>query len=238
MINKTFFNINLGAFQRYTAFTIAEIIIVIGIIGIIAQITIPDLVANYQKAQTVTQLKEAYSLINQALTQSAMEQGADVSSLAAYDNDLMTTESREAITTNFVKTNIIPYVKINRDCGYDRTGGCSYLSSGTWSWNYMIHLANGTSLGFVPNNDGTKWQNMLISVDLNAMKNPNKMGKDIFALETVGGINHCRFRAEGHARTLLINDVNYGCNKSANGIFCGALIQQDGWKISDDYPWN
>lgn len=30
---------------------------------------------------------------------------------------------------------------------------------------------------------------------------------------------------------------NYQCNKNGKGMWCGALIQRDGWQISKDYPW-
>ena len=49
------------------AFTLAEVLITLGIIGIVAAMTLPSLIANYQKKVTVNRLKQAYSMINQAL---------------------------------------------------------------------------------------------------------------------------------------------------------------------------
>ena len=48
---SAFFIKNLSKSQRYTAFTLAEVIIVIGIIGIVAEMTIPQLVLDAQDAQ-------------------------------------------------------------------------------------------------------------------------------------------------------------------------------------------
>ena len=41
------------------AFTMAEVLITLGIIGIVAAMTLPSLVGNYQKKQTAMQLKKS-----------------------------------------------------------------------------------------------------------------------------------------------------------------------------------
>ncbi len=45
-------------------FTLAEILITLAIIGVVAVLTIPTVVRNYQKTQTVTQLKKVYSALS------------------------------------------------------------------------------------------------------------------------------------------------------------------------------
>ena len=47
------------------AFTLAEVLITLGIIGIVAAMTLPTLIGKYQKKQTVTQLKKSYTEISQ-----------------------------------------------------------------------------------------------------------------------------------------------------------------------------
>jgi prepilin-type N-terminal cleavage/methylation domain-containing protein len=42
-------------------FTLAEVLITLGIVGVVATITLPSVIKNYQKRQTVTQLKKAYT---------------------------------------------------------------------------------------------------------------------------------------------------------------------------------
>ena len=49
------------------AFTLAEVLITLGIIGIVSAMTIPTLINNYQKKVTVTRLQQTYSMLNQAL---------------------------------------------------------------------------------------------------------------------------------------------------------------------------
>ena len=41
-------------------FTLAEVLITLGIIGVVAAMTIPNLIAKYQKEQTVVKLKKHY----------------------------------------------------------------------------------------------------------------------------------------------------------------------------------
>lgn len=57
------------------AFTLAEVLVTLGIIGIVAAMTLTSLIENYQKKQTAMRLKEAYSLLNQAVQQSELVNG-------------------------------------------------------------------------------------------------------------------------------------------------------------------
>ena len=70
-----FYSRNNTMMQKRKAFTLAEVLITLGIIGIVAAMTMPTLLANYRKKQTVTQLKKAYSEIQQALKLSEAQNG-------------------------------------------------------------------------------------------------------------------------------------------------------------------
>lgn len=50
---------------RRVAFTLAEVLITLGILGIVSAMTIPTLVKNYEKQQTLSQLKKTYAIIKQ-----------------------------------------------------------------------------------------------------------------------------------------------------------------------------
>ncbi|MDD3238143.1 MAG: type II secretion system protein [Candidatus Gastranaerophilales bacterium] len=51
------------------AFTLAEVLITLVIIGVIAAMTIPSLLNNTNKQETITSLKKSYSVLSQALLQ-------------------------------------------------------------------------------------------------------------------------------------------------------------------------
>lgn len=57
------------------AFTIAEVLITLGIIGIIAAMTLPSLITKHQKNLTISQLKRVYTVLNQALNLSQAVNG-------------------------------------------------------------------------------------------------------------------------------------------------------------------
>lgn len=58
------------AHRKTKGFTLAEVLITLGIIGVVAAMTIPTLIANAQKHSAVTGLIEADSIINQAIRSS------------------------------------------------------------------------------------------------------------------------------------------------------------------------
>ena len=53
--------------KKNLGFTLAEVLLTLGIIGVVAAMTIPMLITNYQKKQVAAQLKESYSVFQQAV---------------------------------------------------------------------------------------------------------------------------------------------------------------------------
>ena len=51
---------HVGMFDnnRRAAFTLAEVLITLGIIGVVAALTIPTLIANYKKKQAISKLQK------------------------------------------------------------------------------------------------------------------------------------------------------------------------------------
>ena len=50
--------------KRKTAFTLAEVLITLGIIGVVAALTLPSLIQSYKERVTVTKVQKAYSILN------------------------------------------------------------------------------------------------------------------------------------------------------------------------------
>ena len=92
-------------------FTLAEVLITLGIIGIVAALTIPTLIAKHQKQVFATQLKKSYSSIGQALQMAQLEYG-DMSGWENLAEDINQNKgeddsySKEKIS-EFVKTHLI-----------------------------------------------------------------------------------------------------------------------------------
>ena len=122
MKNKFGFTLTEGATQvtllptvaRF-GFTLAEVLITLGIIGVVAAMTIPALLNNYYEKQTVTRLKSTYSILTNAI-RSAEEENGEISALDAKYNEEVATK-----LANHLK----PYLKIAIDCGtLDIKGHC------------------------------------------------------------------------------------------------------------------
>ena len=61
--------------MRKSAFTLAEVLITLAIIGVVAAMTIPTLIQNYRKKVIENKLVKVYSLMNQAIKLSTIENG-------------------------------------------------------------------------------------------------------------------------------------------------------------------
>ena len=68
-------HVDMSANIRRAAFTLAEVLITLGIIGVVAAMTIPTLIANYQEKQTVSRLTKAYATISNAYQMARTEYG-------------------------------------------------------------------------------------------------------------------------------------------------------------------
>lgn len=252
--DKRFFNKNFSKPQRYIAFTLVEVLIVLSIIGLVAALIIPQIVQNYQKNQTVESLKTTYSVLNNALENAKIDNGSDVNKWYVPN------DTEEHASEYFAKTYLLQSLKTIKICGSSTSTDCIlrdvWLSPSLKSWHaisgnsnsYSFNLLNGAIVGvYVFNCNGTTVEKCRVQLlfDINGYKAPNIMGKDGFVIElgegNSGTGNKNRFLPYlyNYSRDLLINSGdNTGCNKNnGNGARCFALIMKDGWNIADDYPW-
>ena len=181
--------------SRKIAFTLAEVLITLGIIGVVAAMTLPTLIEKHREQVTVNKVKKFYSNINQAYMM-AKEDNDSISNWVdtsnGYDN---IAAGKKVIET------IIPYMKILKYCGNGKGCGvnnATYLLNGEY-WNnysvgrgyYKLILADGsvmwlrtsfTTTDYCKNNDGG-YKNVcgVIWYDVNGEQSPNTIGKDIFS---------------------------------------------------------
>ena len=65
---------NSGGFMK-KGFTLAEVLITLGIIGVVAAMTMPSLIQNYRKKEATTRIKKFYSMMSQAVLLSTNDNG-------------------------------------------------------------------------------------------------------------------------------------------------------------------
>src|SRR5574344_2924173 len=91
-------------FGKFLAFTLAEVLITLGIIGIVAAMTIPTLITRSQQNQVITHLQKFYSTLTNALNRSTIENGdMETWNIPETQNDV-----EQMIT--FVKQYLSPYL--------------------------------------------------------------------------------------------------------------------------------
>ena len=120
--------------KKKAAFTLAEVLITLGIIGIVAAMTLPSLIADYQKKVVETKVKAFYSKMNQAYLMSYAENGdtADwlVSKRYTYEE-----------TVEWLKKYFFPYTK-HFDVQQATTS--NETESGMWEQNVaLIRIPDG-----------------------------------------------------------------------------------------------
>lgn len=222
-------------------FTLAEVLITLGVIGVVAAITLPTLIKNYQKQVTITQLKKAYTDLNQAVKFAEAEYG-DIQDWDWGINSL-----------NFFNKYFSRYIKIrqttrgNENTTYYQISGNIENGFNALSHNdtHIIKTVSGYTI-FFSTEMSNKGRGFFI--DINGDKKPNTFGKDVFLLYLSKNKRSVIFHSWDDGgidnpitdRNRLKNGpsvYNYQCNKTGKGAWCGALIMLDGWKIKDDYPW-
>ena len=72
---KNFWGNQLGKGGSQCGFTLAEVLITLGVIGVVAAVTMPMLTVRVKEQQRVSQLKKAYSVLNQAYLRATQKYG-------------------------------------------------------------------------------------------------------------------------------------------------------------------
>ena len=163
------------------AFTLAETLIVMGIIGVVAALTLPNLNSSTGDKEKVVKVKKIYQNLNDAFGRAKAIYGP-VSEWTQEDLTEVEKSARQA-------QRLLEFLKVSKDCSSKQ--GC-WHNSVTLSLNgdtksiaygnnfdkntrdYRLILADGTAININ--------QNFWIDVDIDGPnKGPNVMGKDIFA---------------------------------------------------------
>ena len=159
------------------AFTLAEVLVTLGIIGVVSAMTVPTLMQNYQRQSYVTQLHKVYNELSQAF----LRYQTDKNALSLKEAGL----TSQAELNTFVST----YFKIVQNCSTSVTpciaasykkmdGSASYNGAGA-SNCYAI----GSGAAICPRYTDDYYY---FIVDVNGAKGPNILGRDLFTMFVYG----------------------------------------------------
>lgn len=228
--------------HKKVAFTLAEALITLGIIGVVAALTLPTVIKNYQKQVTITRLQKAHSILGQVAQKSIADNG---------EIDLVSGEKVDATTVEkFFATYWLPYFNGVKVYPYEQP---QKLNNGKNQYKYLNGDIEIYSIGTIYHNgriffttvDGTSYAVSIMSwkagengdeavystsqtvrVDINGIKPPNTYGKDVFNFEVDFEKGVVRPTCAG----CFESTVNNICK--VNGNYCSAKIIRDGWKIN------
>lgn len=220
------------------AFTLAEVLITLGIIGVVAAMTIPTLIANHQKKQTVVKLQRAISVINQAYR-------------LAYDNvgEATPQEAFDMSSSEYFEKYWAPYLKVSlyctsmSQCGYKENQPYRHKNITRHAEVYMVspstratfYTPDGFLYVIMVSGGSTPAPQSSIWVDINGAAKPNVIGKDLFMLSR---------KIDGEKGGVVVPDcydktdeyINYDC-LNGNNFCCAEKIKRAGWTIDSSYKW-
>ena len=216
-------------------------LITLGIIGVVAAMTLPAIVGKYQKQVTVSHLKKFYTTMNQALKLSEVDNGEykywqsgkEIGAEAYFDRYWKPYLSGVSVCKTYSECN---YKSNQPFYAIDGTHAGAVLISETARTTFKLPdgtvVINFTSMGGESDEEGNLVGDVekdVIYVDINGGKEPNRYGKDLFIFirQENGIINPYQIASE---------NISSYCNRQ-NADGCAAKIMKDGWEIKDDYPW-
>ena len=205
--------------MKLKAFTLAEVLIALVIIGVIAAMTVPNITVGTRKSEYSARLKKFYATINQAQTRAyALGESWDIwceDTGKDYDTSTKTTQA-------FAESYLLPHVVAAK--------------KGVENGKYTIHLNDGTSFYM------TKEQCLHFFFDVNGGKKPNVSGRDQYRytycpltidkklIDAQPGVLIAYPWQAGKTRAQAKN----ACKTSPDT--CSKLLMMDGWEFKDDYP--
>lgn len=230
-------------------FTLAEVLITLGIIGVVAALTMPMLMQKYNNSVAETRLKKFYTTMNQAVLMAKNDfgdfpwDGYSVFEEQEEDGSPKKDENGVPIDQN-ARTNVAynkywaPYLKTSSTKTVKDAEGCErvlhYFSDGS---AFAFQNSNNRDLEFFPSHaekclsfkseerNGSCSFKFLFGSHLSTTTYSN-----VWKYHFKKGLEPYLYSWNGN-RSSLMNDCKTGLR-----WYCTALISQNGWKVPKDYP--
>ena len=203
--------------MRKNAFTLAEVLITLGIIGVVSAMTIPTLVSRYHEDVYATQLRKVYSELSQA-----------VEKLLSESNAVSLNESRlRRDGAGYLLNN---YFNVTKTCTNATISNCfatNYISRNSATiaassyvpaYSSCAMLSGGASICLGQLDSG----NIPVAVDVNGPQGPNILGLDLFSM---------RITSNGKIDGAVTNTSNCANDQGDDNGACFNKVVDAGWKI-------
>lgn len=181
------------SWKRRLGFTLAEVLIVVGIIGIIAESTIPSLISDFQDKVVVSQVKSDFSILTQTFNAIKTDEGELQNWCSPYSQYNTWQKASLCAGDLFSKK-----LKVLKNCGtgtgtdclpstgyqflFDNDGSYGYDTQFSMNMYYKMLLVNGSTIivSAFPDAVSNGIYDLDIYVDVNGPKKPNRYGYDFF----------------------------------------------------------
>ena len=230
--------------RKRFAFTLAEVLITLGIIGVVASMTLPVVVQKCKNIIVETRLKKVYTIMNQAIQRAEADYGAK--------------EDWDFSDENFWNKYFAPYikvVKIERIKDNNYTYNKIYLPDGSLLISKYMQVVKDENdnesevmnVGYGSNADYFFYPNAK-NFNMNTFSDYSDSGKNFFIFRFAQNVTtdyfHYRKGFMPYAHGLhqnfdnMYEGGNFSCNKNSYyNCYCTFAIMQNGWKIPKDYPF-
>ena len=200
------------------AFTLAEVLITLGIIGVVAALTMPSLIAKHQKQVWATQLKKDVNFILNTLNGMKSENMVDSLENTPY----IIADNSSGLYTDyfFNKPELEKHIKFVKKVSL-KVDGESYEVE-------YYALPDGSCINF----GSGYYETLYYGIDVNCAKGPNKYGRDVFGFYTdIFG----KLTAQSGELDLSTESCKNTMENNPNDNylqFCIYAIMKDGWKMN------
>ena len=225
-------------------FTLAETLLALTIIGVVAALVMGNLIAHTIKQQTVAKLQKTSTILGQALKKTEAFNG--------FHNywDFPAGVSEQS-TNTFFDDYLKSYLVLMEDCKTSQEKECEFQfkelngTKKTLDANWRRFYLNDGMFVAMQTNGSDDYKVIYFYVDINGKSLFNTVARDIFMFEYwAQNKEHPEYEGKllpyGHQYTkeqLMTASNEDNCNKSKTGNYCAAVIIKDDWKISNNYPW-
>ena len=230
-------HVDMSANIRRAAFTLAEVLITLGIIGVVAAMTIPTLIADYQEKVMVTKVKQAHSQLMNAI-QLYVAQNNCVNMLCLFDTKKTTEKVAAELATVLKGAKICETGASDKQCAaYTIKSNSPILRDGVYvagdalPAQGKIYLQNGVLFALHQNTECIRHYEAIIRdengydtgervpatsdscariyFDVNNIQGPNIFGVDVFRYDILSDGKTLPFDEKLLNNVLLYNKVEY-----------------------------
>lgn len=228
-------------------FTLAEVLITLGIVGVVAVLTIPAVMKNYKNRLYTAQLEKAYAQVSDAVTAIMNDEHVDnfYETTAASAQSCTNANKGECTAgAGYFLNNYFKAVRKNCGTSSDIDDRCiagttdkqyqtiDGTNAGGVTSDYCVQTPSGSA--FCMKRDTTTNPTYIyMCVDVNGTAEPNITGRDLFCMDIKSDGSITDYGSKSRDPDVAGADAE-DCNTNASGFYgggCLTAIIEAGWKM-------